>query len=83
MLLMKRFILALLLCLSFSTFVSAQVVDAPVEDPEPVIKVQSTTAQDADIEARIENIYSKIEGIAGVRRFGGSGRRDPVRRRCK
>lgn len=43
-----------------------QVTDPPLEDPEPIIETQSTDAGDLEIQSRIVNIFSKIEGINGV-----------------
>ena len=63
----KHLILALFISLSVSTLAAAQIADAPAQDPEPLIEVQSTTAEDSKIESRIENIYTKIEGISGVK----------------
>lgn len=55
-----------LLYLLLASGASAQVTNTPIADPEPLIEVRSTDTEDQQIDARIENIYSKIEGIKGV-----------------
>ena len=66
MTLIRKILLALILCMSFVSVASAQITEAPIEDPEPIIEVQSTDEADAKINDRIESIFAKIEGIKGV-----------------
>ena len=65
---LRRFIfLGIALCIyGAPTNSFAQDADAPVKDPEPLIEIKSTASEDAKIDARIENIFSKIDGIKGV-----------------
>ena len=62
----KQTCLAIIFCITFVSAASAQILDAPVADPEPVIEVQFSNTDDQQIDARIENIFAKIEGIKGV-----------------
>ena len=45
---------------------AAQITQTPVKDPQPVIEVDSTDTEDAQIDSRIENIFSKISGVNDV-----------------
>lgn len=62
----KHAFMTVSLLLSLTHYATAQVTDAPVEGPEPVIEIQSNDTEDAQIDARIENIFSKIDGIKSV-----------------
>lgn len=62
----KRILLVLSLGLSGASFCHAQSTDLPVDDPEPVIEVVSAENEDTQIDARIENILTRIQGLKGV-----------------
>lgn len=62
----KTLFFALIIICAGTLRATAQVTEPPIADPEPVIEVSSSDAEDAKIDARIENIFSKIDGIKDV-----------------
>jgi small-conductance mechanosensitive channel len=66
MIILKHFVRVIICILLTTLAVSAQVAETSVIDVNSVIELQSTQAEDAQIETRIESIYAKIDAIASV-----------------